>query len=533
MEQLNLFKVFMAPNVMENIKNVIESGTVTQGPVVEKYEQALSTYIGSKNIVSVNSATSGLTLAIRLLNLPPNSEILCTPLTCTATNWPVLANNFHIKWVDVDPHTCNMDLTDLKQKLTPNTRAVLFVHWGGYPINLDELEHVKEYYKNTFGNELHIIEDCAHALGAMYKYKKIGNSNNICVFSTQAIKHLTTIDGGFMTIPNDQLYNRAKKLRWFGIDRNQRTTPGGDFRLEPDVSEWGYKFHMNDVNAAVGLANLEYVEENLTKIKTIANYYNEQLKDVQGVELLETAYGGKPSYWIYTIKIVDKLNFVKYMKDNGVVCSQVHNRNDKHSCVNQYKTNLPQLDKLEQSIICIPCGWWMNLTDAQKIVSHIKEWCKKKTPKIRKLMCNDYYNNYLHVLTQLNKQSYFNYSYSEFESKVNLMTSLNHHIFIAELYNDDHSTKIVGTAKLIIEPKFYDPIGHVEDVVIDNDYQHMNIGKELVKYITAIAFNEFKCYKVVLNANSSLTQFYKKCGYEIDLYNTSFTFRFQKQKCIL
>jgi len=295
MEQINLFKVFMAPNVLENIKQVLESGNITQGPMVEKYEHALATYIGNKNIVTVNSATSGLTLALRLLDLPINTTVLCTPLTCTATNWPVLANNLSIKWVDVDQKTCNMDLQDLRKKLDTTTRVVLFVHWGGYPINLHEMDEIKKEYKSMYGNELHVIEDCAHAFGSLYKYKKIGNSNNICVFSTQAIKHLTTVDGGFITFPNEKIATRAKKLRWFGIDRNQRTTQGGDFRLEPDVEEWGYKFHMNDINAAIGLANLEHVDNNISKIKTIANYYNQELSNVQGVELLETAYGALPS----------------------------------------------------------------------------------------------------------------------------------------------------------------------------------------------------------------------------------------------
>lgn len=530
MEQINLFKVFMAPNVLENIKQVLDSGNITQGPMVEKYEQALATYIGNKNIVTVNSATSGLTLALRLLNLPINTTVLCTPLTCTATNWPVLANNLAIKWVDVDPKTCNMDLQDLRKKLDSTTRVVLFVHWGGYPINLHEIDEIKKEYKSMYDNELHVIEDCAHAFGSMYKYKKVGNSSNICVFSTQAIKHLTTVDGGFITFPNEEMAKRAKKLRWFGIDRNQRTTPGGDFRLEPDVEEWGYKFHMNDINAAIGLANLEHVENNIFKIKTIANFYNKELSSVQGVELLETAYGASPSYWIYTIKIVDKYNFIKFMKERGVICSQVHNRNDGHSCVKMYKTNLPQLDILEKSIVCIPCGWWVEMPTAQTIVSYIKEWCKKKTPVIREITINDYHNNFLQVLCQLNRQIYNNYSKEMFGQKLNTFKQLGHYIYVAEIRDDNGHSKVVGTVKLIIEPKFYDSVGHIEDVVVDKYYNGLHIGKSLVKHVTQIAFEKYNCYKVVLNASKNVEKFYEKCEYELEEYSTSYTFRLQKMK---
>lgn len=525
MEQINLFKVFMAPNVSENIQSVINTGTITQGPIVEEYEKALASFIGNDNVVTVNSATSGLTLALRMLNLPMETQVLCTPLTCTATNWPVLANNLHIKWVDVDEKTCNMDLQDLRRKLSPTTRVVLFVHWGGYPIDLHQLEEIKNEYKEKYGNELYVIEDCAHAFGATYKYKKIGNSSNICVFSTQAIKLLTTIDGGFITFPNKAMCDRAKKLRWFGIDRNQRTTPGGDFRMEPNVEEWGYKFHMNDVNAKVGLTNLEHVANNLAKGRIVANFYNQELKDVEGVELLETVYGANPSHWIYTIKIIDKYNFIKYMKDLGVMCSQVHNRNDRHDCVRMYKTDLPQLDRLENSIVCIPCGWWIDLLTAHTISVYIKEWCKKKRPLIRELNKNDFNKGFLQVLCQLNNQVFENYSYSEFERKIEMFKQLNHCIFVAE-----QDEKIVGTVKLIIEPKFYDSVGHIEDVVVDKNCRGMDLGKKMIKHVTQIAFKKFNCYKVVLNANEQVSKFYKKCDYELDEYNTSCTYRFQKMK---
>lgn len=528
-----LFKVFMAPEVMGNIQTVIESGVVTQGPVVEKYEQALSEYFNTENIVTVNSATSGLTLGLRLLNslLPPDSEVLCTPLTCTATNWPVLANNMKIKWVDVDPNTCNMDLNDLKHKLTKDTRVVLFVHWGGYPIDMIKLNEIKHYYWNTYHQVLYIIEDCAHAFGSKILNKKVGSLNICCmsIFSTQAIKHLTTVDGGFMIINYDDLYQRARRLRWFGIDRNKRTTSTGDFRLEPDVPEWGYKFHMNDLNASIGLANLKYVDSNLEKIRTIANYYNKELGKINGVKLLHHVDTSEPSYWIYTIKIVNKSEFITFMNNNGVMCSQVHHRNDTHSCVSEFKTNLPSLDKLEKDIVCIPCGWWMNLDDAMYITNLIKEWCEKQVVTsnnihIRELNIHDNYNEFISLITQLNKQSPENYSYNMFKERLELANRLGHYIYIAEI-EIDGIYYIIGTAKLIIEPKFFHSLGHIEDVVIDINYRYMNIGKQLIHHILNIGFDDYRCYKIVLNANENVSNFYKKCDFDYEKNNISQTYR--------
>lgn len=519
-----LFKVFMSPNVMKSIEDVIHSGTITQGPINTSYEKSLEEYFNVENkILTVNSATSGLTLALRLLNLSENSKVLCTPLTCTATNWPVLANNLNIEWVDVDPSTCNMCLDDLKRKLRMDTRVVLFVHWGGYPIDLDKLNEIKNYYYKKFNQELYIIEDCAHAMGAQYKNgEKVGSIDmtTIAVFSTQAIKHLTTVDGGFMIIHDKDMYTRAKKLRWFGIDRDKRTQPGGDFRLEPDVEEWGYKFHMNDVNAAIGIENLKYVENNLSKINIIADFYNEMLKDIKGVELLKIVNDCKPSYWIYTIKIKDKQNFIKFMKERGIICSQVHNRNDIHTCVKDYKCELPQLDSLEKEIVCIPCGWWMNLKDAEFIVNSIKEWCDNDVDlfKIRELTLSEWHE-YLELLSQLNGQDISTYDVDKFSDKYSSIKNQSSKIYIVEK-ND----KPVGTGKLLIETKFFDSIGHIEDVVIDKNYRNLNLGKKLVEFLIDDAKNH-NCYKVVLNASEKVTPFYKKCDLNFEDYNVSKTFR--------
>lgn len=529
MKQLDLFRVYMAKDVPDRIRDVINSGTVTQGPVNKAYEQALERYFNVQDkIVTVNSATSGLTLALRLLNLPKGSKVLCTPLTCTATNWPVLANNLDIQWVDVDPNTCNMCLTDLKRKLTADTRAVLFVHWGGFPIDAMALVGIKNYYQETFNQELFIISDCAHAFGAEYpsgaKIGSVEGISNIAVFSTQAIKLLTSGDGGVMIINDPVMYKRARKLVWFGIDRENRTTSkGGDFRMEDDIPEYGYKFHMNDLNSAIGLENLKFVDGNLAKVRTIANYYNEMLKDVKGVELLKIVKDYNPAYWIYTIKIgSDKPGFMNFMKERGIVTSQVHARNDVHSCVKQFKCDLPQLDELEKKIVCIPCGWWIDLNDAAYIVESIKAWCAMTDVQIRPLDVDRDWQGYLNLITLLNKQDATNYDKETFVSKYNQMQSQSSTVYVMQ-----KGEKIVGTGKLHVETKFFDSMGHIEDVVIDTEYRKLNLGKKLVQFLVDSALNDKKCYKIVLNANEDVTDFYKKCVLSVDGSTVSQTYRLE------
>jgi dTDP-4-amino-4,6-dideoxygalactose transaminase len=216
------------------------------------------------------------------------AEILTTPLTCTATNFPILANHFKIKWVDIDPETLNMDLDDLARKITPKTKAIFIVHWGGYPINLDRLAEIQNQASRLYGFKPAIIEDCAHAMGSKYKGILIGTHGNICTFSLQAIKHITSGDGGLLFVPHDDLYKRGKLLRWYGIDRDGNRK---DFRCEADIPEWGFKFHMNDVNATVGMCNFAHRDEIIKKHQENAAYYDQALKQLKACDNVQLFLG--------------------------------------------------------------------------------------------------------------------------------------------------------------------------------------------------------------------------------------------------
>jgi dTDP-4-amino-4,6-dideoxygalactose transaminase len=176
------------------------------------------------------------------------------PITIKGMLDVVLDLNLNPVYVDLEENTFCFDLEDLKRKLNNKTKVIFIVHWGGYPIDLDKLKQIQEQSYRLYGFKPAIIEDCAHAMGSKYKNKYIGTHGNICTFSLQAIKHITSGDGGLLFLPHDDLYKRAKLLRWYGIDRDGNRK---DFRCEADITEWGFKFHMNDVNATVGIENLK------------------------------------------------------------------------------------------------------------------------------------------------------------------------------------------------------------------------------------------------------------------------------------
>jgi dTDP-4-amino-4,6-dideoxygalactose transaminase len=381
-----LFKVSMSKNVSEEVSKTLLSGKISQYSKVSDFEKKLSNYIGNSNLLTVNSGTSALHLAYHLLKKPLNElnfpgledgdEVLTTPLTCTATNWPILANNLKIKWVDIDPNNMNLNLNDLKNKLSKKTKIISVVHWGGTPLNLNKLRSICDYAEKTFGFRPMVIEDGAHSFGAEYDGKKLGNHGNIVMHSFQAIKHLTTVDGGLLILPSQELYERGKLIRWFGISRERKNNKQKDFRVEDDIKEWGFKFHMNDVNATIGLSNFQLSIENLKIHRRNANYYDKELQNLKNIELIKINDNITSAYWLYTFKINNRESFINFMTNKGICVSQVHGRNDIHTCVKEFVTTLPILDEYYEKVICIPVGWWLTEEDIRFIVECIKEWDK-------------------------------------------------------------------------------------------------------------------------------------------------------------
>lgn len=377
-----LFKVFMSEKASHTVSDVLSSGYVTQGPEVEKFEDVLKEFFDNDRVVTTNSATSALHLIFHMLKEyglgenkikidEPEDHVLTTPLTCTATNWPIISNNINLKWVDVNPENCNMDLSDLENKLNQNTKAVVVVHWGGYPVDLERLKEIQINFEKKYGFKFVIIEDCAHAFGAKTEGQKIGNTGNISTFSFQAIKHLTSVDGGCVNFNCDEDVERAKLLRWYGIDRNENRK---DFRCESDILNVGFKFHMNDVNAYIGRMNYEPVSNELLQ-KHIENghFYNQNLKDIKDLELMNYSDKLDIPFWIYTIKVKNRDKFMKHMESKNIIVSRVHERNDKHTATKAYQTNLPLLESFIDEMVCIPVGWWVGENERKYILDSIKE----------------------------------------------------------------------------------------------------------------------------------------------------------------
>lgn len=358
-----LFKTAMSDAAGEGAARVLGSGYVGQGAAVEEFEAGLRRELDYPHLVTTNSATSALTLALHMMALPPGTKVLTTALTCTATNFAILANHLIPVWCDVDPETLNICPRDVRSKIDAGVGAIMVVHWGGYPVDMDELAAIKEEYKSDFNRDLHIVEDCAHAWGSSHRGRSLGTFGDYAAYSFGPIKSLSCGDGGALLLPDADQTERARRLRWFGIDRSFR---GGD------IPEYGFKYHMNDVNAAIGLANLELSRSVVSRHRSNSEFYDQRLAGADGVRLMGRHPDRVSSCWLYTLLADRRDDLVRKLRSAGIESGQVHARNDLYTCVREFTRPLPVLDSVYGSILCIPCGWWIGDEDRNKIVDAIK-----------------------------------------------------------------------------------------------------------------------------------------------------------------
>jgi len=352
---IRLFKVAMSSLAKEAVAAVFDSGYIGQGPKVDEFEKALETpdALGRK-VLTTNSCTSAIDLALHLCDVGPGDEVLTTAMTCTATNTMLVNRRAKIVWCDVDRYTGCIDPADVARKVTNKTKAIIAVDWAGRLCDFRPLKY----------HGVPVIEDAAHHYGPDGRAAR----GDMIAWSFQAIKYLTTADGGALYVPPWE-YDRAKLLRWYGLDR----TKGDSFRCAQTIEEAGYKYHMNDVAAAIGLANLARAAHNVYQQTCNAVWMTIRLKE-RKVFVVTPPLADYCSWWLYTIIVDNRDEFIEKMKFRGVECSPVHTRNDKHPAFRGYSGGeLPGLDYFAAHEVAIPIGWWLTSEELEKVAQAVEE----------------------------------------------------------------------------------------------------------------------------------------------------------------
>lgn len=359
---LPLVKPYIAPRkeMLPAIENILYSGYIAEGETVRKFEKEFGKFIGNPNVLAVQSGTAALHIAMLLLNIGPGDEVISTPMTAEPTNTTIAITGAKVVWADVDLDTGLLDPKSVRKKITEKTKAIMLVHYAGMVCNMDEFNKISRE------TGIPIIEDTAHALGSKYMGKMTGSNSRFTCYSFQAIKQMTTVDGGAIAFGNPEDIPIARKLRWFGLDKK---IP----RLENDITRAGYKYGMNNVTAGIGLVQLDHISDVINACISNGKFYDKALKGIPGVTMVTYYPHTEPSYWLYTLKVDNRDDFIKMMESNDILASPLHHRSDTHSVFVESKCELPQMEEWYKSFVHIPCGWWINEADRERIVLAIKK----------------------------------------------------------------------------------------------------------------------------------------------------------------
>ena len=360
-----LFKVHTPDGVAEKVAEVWSSGFVTEGEYSDQFERMFGEYVQNPNTSLVNSCTSALSLTSRMCGINPGDEIISTPMTCMATNEPFFNDGAKIVWADIDPSTGNIDPESVKKLITSKTKAIVGVHWAGQPFDIDAINEI------AAEAGIKVVEDAAHALGATYRGMPIGTHSDYVCFSFQAIKHITTADGGAICSKLKEDDERIKTLKWFGLNRKYKGS-----KWEQDITESGFKYHMNNTNAVVGILQMNHVHDIISAHKENYKFYNENISNNR-VRKMRIDPKSESSCWIYTLLTEDRMDFQKYLAENGIASDPVHIRNDNYTVFKDFKkpdADLPGSLEFCSKHINIPVGWWLSNEDREHIVDVVNRY---------------------------------------------------------------------------------------------------------------------------------------------------------------
>lgn len=359
---LPIVKVRMPPadELMPVLQSVLYGGMLAEGEYVYEFERRFAEHFGLPEVLGFSSGTAALHVAMLSCGVQSGDEVITTSMTAEPTNTTIMQVGAVPVFADVDPDNGNLDPCSVEACIGPRTRAILVVHYAGYPARLKALRGIADRHG------IALIEDCAHALGARDQNGPIGTTGDAAIFSFQAIKHMTTVDGGALVLRDRARMRDARKLRWFGLEK-------GVPRTEVDITRIGYKYNMTNVAGAIGLHQLAGIDAALDRHRENGRFFDTELAGVPGLQPAHVVDGAEPTYWIYTLLCDDSEAVERRLAEVGVAASKLHRPNHYHSVFAPYRRPLPGLDSFYRRLLHIPCGWWVDDDARARIVDALRK----------------------------------------------------------------------------------------------------------------------------------------------------------------
>lgn len=346
-----VFRPSMGDDEVKAVGEVLKSGWIGLGPKTKEFEEKFAAYIKTKYAVGVNSATAALHLAMKVMNVE-GGEVITTPMTFVSTNHAILYNNATPVFCDIEPDTLNIDAKKIEPLITEKTKAIVVVHYGGYAVDMDKVLEIARRYG------LKVIEDVAHGCGGEYKNKKLGSIGDIGCFSFHAVKNLATGDGGMITTNDPEIYIRLLRLRWVGISKDtwcRDIENSKGYSWYYNVEELGFKYHMNDITAAIGLVQLKKLDFMNKRRLEISRKYSEAFSSCKYIKTPKIKdYMTKPACHNYVIKVDNRDGLNDYLKQKGISTGVHYIPNNHYDMYKKFRGDTPVSDAVWKRLLTLP-----------------------------------------------------------------------------------------------------------------------------------------------------------------------------------
>jgi perosamine synthetase len=346
-----VFRPFCGEEEVEAVAAVLRSGWWGQGPKTTEFEQRFAEFVDAPLAISLNSATAALHLSLAVAGVE-GSEVITTPLTFVSTNHAILYNHATPVFADIKPDTLNIDPDDIERKITPNTRAIMVVDYGGHPADLDRILAIAE------AHNLVVIEDAAHAAGSAYKGRRVGSIAPMTCFSFHPVKNLATGDGGMITLADEEWAARLKQLRWVGINKDTWVRSEGkaasQYSWQYDVAELGFKYHTNDIMSAIALVQLERLPQTNARRREIAARYDAGLADLDWLQLPVRYDHVESAQHNYVVRLDNRDGLADWLRDRQIATGMHYIPNHLYDMYQPYATELPVTEREWERLLTLP-----------------------------------------------------------------------------------------------------------------------------------------------------------------------------------
>lgn len=347
-----LYKPYMPQNMPE-LNNILLSGALSYGKWGRLFEEKLQEFVGTPNIAIVNSFNSAMLVTLTTLGIIAGDEVIASPMSCLASNQPFATLGINVIWADIDPETGTLSPEDVEKRITNKTKAIFHNHFCGYVGYIDQINEIGKKHG------IYVVDDAIEAFGSEYKGKKIGNNGtDATVYSFQTVRLPNTIDGGAVAFKNSELFEKAKRVRDYGINRKSFRDEIGEISSKCDISEPGYGALQNEINSYIGCVQMEQIESLLNIQQKNAYKWNSFLTENYHELSFIKQENSKPNYWVFGLKTNDRRKYINFFRDKGFYASAVHLNNNVYSVFGK-GISLLGIKKFQNEFLSIPSGWWV------------------------------------------------------------------------------------------------------------------------------------------------------------------------------